>query len=223
MRILIVEDESEMAVLIRRRLGRAGFESDNAGSIGEATEAFRANDYALVLLDRRLPDGDGADCIPAMRQIRPDVPIVIVSALEAYRDRVTGLDAGADDYIVKPFHGPEFLARVRARLRQTKGFSLPPIVVGRISYDQNARQILKDAAPLQLHRREFTLLEALMRRANRVATRTELTSAVYGDKAVSSGALDTLVSRLRKRLEEACAEAEIHLVRGRGYLLTEAP
>jgi two-component system OmpR family response regulator len=222
MRILIVEDEPDMAVLIHRRLGRAGFESDRAGSIGEAMEALRANSYSLVLLDRRLPDGDGAKSIPALREMRPNVPIVIVSALDAYSDRVTGLDAGADDYIAKPFNGPEFLARIRARLRPVGGRPMPPIMVGKLSYDANARQIMKDAAPLPLHRREFALLEALMRRANRVATRAELTSVVYGlDTAVSPGALDTLVSRVRKRLEDADANTEIHLVRGRGYLLTE--
>lgn len=223
MRILIVEDEPEMALLMSRRLGRAGFVSDKAECIGDAIEALRANAYSLVLLDRRLPDGDAAECIPAIRELRPSLPIMIISALDAYRDRVEGLDAGADDYLTKPFNGPEFLARVRARLRQSSGGAiLPPIVVGRLSYDQNARQIMIDALAFRIHRREFTLLEALMRRANRVASREALTSSVYGlDKAVSPGALDTLVSRLRKRLEDAAAGAEIHLVRGRGYLLTE--
>jgi two-component system, OmpR family, response regulator len=223
MRILIVEDQPDMAVLIHRRLGRAGFDSDRAGSISEAIEALRANVYSLVLLDRRLPDGDGANSIPALRKMRPNVPIVIVSALDAYHDRVAGLDAGADDYIAKPFNGPEFLARVRARLRQAGGIPLPPIVVGKLRYCPDEAQILKDSAPFPLHRREHALLEALMRRANRVASRGELTAAVYGiDKPVSPGALDTLVSRLRKRLEEARTESEIHLVRGRGYLLTES-
>jgi two-component system, OmpR family, response regulator len=223
MRILIVEDEPEMALLIGQRLGRAGFVSDKAACIGDAIEALRANTYSLVLLDRRLPDGDAAGCIPSIRELRPNLPIMIVSALDAYRDRVEGLDAGADDYGTKPFNGPEFLARVRARLRQSSGgATLPPIVVGRLSYDHNAHQIMFDSTPFRLHKREFTLLEALMRQANRVASRSELTSAVYGlDRAVSPGALDTLVSRLRKRLEETTAGAEIHLVRGRGYLLTE--
>jgi two-component system, OmpR family, response regulator len=223
MRILIVEDEAEMALLIGRRLGRTGYVSDHVGTIGEAMEALRACAYSLVLLDRRLPDGDGANCIPAIRSLRPNLPILIVSALDAYRDRVAGLDAGADDYLVKPFNGPEFLARVRARLRQSSGGSaLPPIVIGRLSYKQQAREITIDGSAIQLHRREFTLLEALLRRANRVASRAELISDVYGlDKAVSPGALDTLVSRLRKHLADADAGAEIHLVRGRGYLLTE--
>jgi two-component system, OmpR family, response regulator len=223
MRILIIEDEAEMALLIGRRLNRTGFVSDQVSSIGDAMEALRSYTYSLVLLDRRLPDGDGAESIPAIRTLHPNLPIMIVSALDAYRDRVAGLDAGADDYIPKPFNGPEFLARVRARLRQySGGSSLPPIAVGRLSYDQNKREIMIDGNAFRLHRREFTLLEALMRRANRVASRAELTSAVYGlGKAVSPGALDTLISRVRKHLEERTAGAEIHLVRGRGYLLTE--
>jgi two-component system OmpR family response regulator len=223
MRILIVENEPEMALLIGRRLGRAGFASDKAECISEAVEALRALDYSLMVLDRRLPDGDAAEHISDFKALRPGLPIIMVSALDAYRDRVTGLDAGADDYLTKPFNGAEFLARVRARLRQTVGAArLPPIDVGRLSYDQNSNDLFLSRQRFSLHRREMDLLQALMRRANRVATRAELINMVYGlDRSVSPGALDTLVSRLRRRLSEAEADVEIHLVRGRGYLLTE--
>jgi two-component system, OmpR family, response regulator len=223
MRILIVEDEPEMAALIARRLGRAGLSADSAASIGDAMEALRSFSYALMLLDRRLPDGDGAGCISAIRDLRPQLPIMIVSALDAHRDRVSGLDAGADDYLTKPFNGQEFLARVRARLRQSsRETALPPVVVGRLCYAQSENQILLADRPFRLHKRESDLLQALMRRANRVASREELTASVYGfQRAVSPGALDTLVSRLRKSLSDSAARAEIHLVRGRGYLLTE--
>lgn len=224
MRILIVEDEPEMALLMSRRLDRAGFSSDKTGSIGEAIEALRLSPYSLVLLDRRLPDGDGADHVSTLRSIRPDVSVMMVTALDAYRERVAGLDAGADDYVTKPFNGPEFLARVRARLRQASGGRpLPPITLGRLSYDQQSYELAIGERAFHLHKRELALLGALMKRANRVATRPELTNAVYVlDREVSAGALDTLVSRLRKRLAEAEAAVEIHLVRGRGYLLTEA-
>jgi two-component system OmpR family response regulator len=223
MRILIVENEPEMALLIGRRLGRAGLASDRAECISEAVEALKSLHYSLMVLDRRLPDGDAAQHISVFKALRPDLPIIIVSALDAYRDRVTGLDAGADDYLTKPFNGSEFLARVRARLRQTASATrLPPIVVGRLSYDQNCNELLLSHQPFSLHRREMDLLQALMRRANRVATRAELIDVVYGlDRSVSPGALDTLVSRVRKRLCETEAGVEIHLVRGRGYLLTE--
>jgi len=223
MRILIVEDEAEMAALLARRLDRAGYPCDRTGTIAEAIEALRLFPYALTLLDRRLPDGDGADHVAAIHKLRPDMPVIMVSALDAYRDRVAGLDAGADDYVTKPFNGPEFLARVRARLRQSTGErELPPIVVGAISLDQRDRHVTIDGRAFPLHKRELALLSALMRRANRVATRSDLIAGIYGlDRAVSDGALDTLVSRLRKRLAEVDGRVEIHLVRGRGYLLTE--
>ncbi len=224
MRILIVEDEPEMALLIGRRLGRAGFSSDTAATMGEALEALRSISYDLMLLDRRLPDGDGADFVSVIRGLRPRINIMMVSALDTNRDKVAGLDAGADDYLTKPFNGPEFLARIRARLRQGSGGApLPPIVVGALSFDPNARQASIGGRPFPLHKREFALLEALMRRANRVAIRSELIEEVYGfSRPVSPGALDTLVSRLRKRLAEFRTGVEVHLVRGRGYLLTEA-
>jgi two-component system, OmpR family, response regulator len=224
MRILIVEDEPEMALLMTRRLARAGFDCDRTASIAEAVEALRLFPYSLVLLDRRLPDGDSADHTSTFRELRPNVPIMMVTALDAYRERVAGLDAGADDYLTKPFNGPEFLARVRARLRQASGGSaLPPIVVGRLSFDQQSQHLTIADKLFHIHKRELTLLGALMRRANRVATRPELANEVYGlDREVSAGALDTLVSRLRKRLAEVDANVEIHLVRGRGYLLTES-
>lgn len=224
MRILIVEDEPEMGLLIGRRLGRAGFSSDTAATMGEALEALRSFPYELMVLDRRLPDGDGADFVSVIRGLRPRISIMMVTALDTNRDKVAGLDAGADDYLTKPFNGPEFLARVRARLRQTSGGApLPPIVVGALSFDPNARQAMIEDRPFQLHKREFALLEALMRRANRVVTRSDLIEEVYGlSRPVSPGALDTLVSRLRKRLAEFRTGVEVHLVRGRGYLLTEA-
>jgi two-component system, OmpR family, response regulator len=224
MRILIVEDEPEMALLMTRRLARAGFDCDRTGSIGEAVEALRLFPYSLVLLDRRLPDGDSADHTSRFRALRPNVPIIMVTALDAYRERVAGLDAGADDYVTKPFNGPEFLARVRARLRQTSGGrALPPIIVGRLSFDQQSQHLTIGDKLFHMHKRELALLGALIRRANRVATRPELANEIYGlDREVSAGALDTLVSRLRKRLAEAEANVEIHLVRGRGYLLTES-
>jgi two-component system OmpR family response regulator len=224
MRLLVVEDEPDMALLIGRRLDRAGFSCDKAASIGEALEALRQFPYDLVLLDRRLPDGDSAAHIGEIRALRPRIGVMMVSALDANRDKVTGLDAGADDYVTKPFDGPEFLARVRARLRQGGGGApLPPIVLGSLSFDVMARQALVGGRPFHLHKREFALLEALMRRADRVASRTDLLEDVYGvNHAVSPGALDTLVSRLRKHLAEADAGVEIDLVRGRGYILTEA-
>jgi two-component system OmpR family response regulator len=223
MRILIVEDEPEIAALLADQLSSAGFESDRSGSIGEAIDALQTFPYELVLLDRRLPDGDGLACIPNLRSLRPETRIIMLTARDASIDKAKGLDAGADDYVAKPYDWDELLARMRARLRQASAGVLPPVIIGALTFNHATGQIVVAGQPFVAHRREFALLEVLIRRVNQVAPRKVLIQEVYGlDEPVLPGALDTLVSRLRRRLTEAEARIEIHLVRGRGYLLTAA-
>lgn len=223
MRILIVEDDYDMSRLLRRRLISAGYACDKAGSINEAFEALRRIPYDLMLLDRRLPDGDGISVIDPTRELQPAISIIVVSALDETRDKLTGFDAGADDYVTKPFIGAELLARVRARLRQKHGaVRLPPMIAANLLLDIEARRAFVDSSPLDLQRREFLLLEVLMRRVECVVSRSELMEQIYGfDRIVSNGALDTLISRLRKSLSDSGARIEIALIRGRGYLLSE--
>ncbi len=223
MRILIVEDEPELAQLIGRNLERMGFAWDLSPYLAHAIEALRCHPYRLMLLDRRLPDGDGALAIPALRALRPDLRIIVVTAVDAPEEKAKSLDAGADDYISKPFHPDELSARIRARLRlPAVGEAPPPICAGALSLDVVGRQISHEGSPFLLNRREFDLLAELMTYANRVVSRTTLFEAVYGfDDSAQSSALDTLIWRLRKRLLEADAKVEIHLVRGRGYILME--
>jgi len=223
MKILIVEDETEIREYLLNQLAVGSFDCDCADSVAEALMALVRQSYELMLLDRRLPDGDGVTAIGKFRALQPALRIVVVTASDTLQSKVSGLDAGADDYLTKPFASEELLARVRARLREFRGRSLPPIKVGALSYDPATTEVSIDGRPLILHRREFALLEALVRHVNQVAPRKSVMLEVYGeDDAVSPGALDTLVSRLRRRLEEAQAGVSIHLVRGRGYLLTEA-
>jgi len=223
MKILIVEDEAEIREFVLNQLTIAGFECDCVGFAEEALVALVRQRYDLMLLDRRLPDGDGVTAIGKFRALQPTLRILVVTASDELQSKVAGLDAGADDYLTKPFAPEELLARVRARLREFRGEPLPPIKVGALTYDPATTEVSIAGRPLILHRREFSLLEALVRHVNQVAPRKSVMLEVYGeDDAVSPGALDTLVSRLRRRLEEAQAGASIHLVRGRGYLLTEA-
>ena len=222
MKILIVEDEPDIVDLLAGQLGNAGFACDPVGSLSDAFEALRNVPYDLMLLDRRLPDGDGIAFLPNIRRLRPDIRILILSALCDKGDKARGLNGGADDFLTKPFDGDELLARVIARLRHAGETRLPPITIGAVSFDVAAGQAFISERPLLLHRREFALFNSLMRRVNRVAPRDVLMEEVYGaHEAILPGALDTLVSRLRKRLMGAEAGVEIHLVRGRGYLLTE--
>jgi len=223
MRILVVEDELEIASLLIDQLHDAGFECDCVGAAGEAYRMLTTSFYNLILLDRRLPDGDGVSHISAFRKASPNSPIILLTARDTANDTAQGLDAGADDYLSKPYEPEELLARIRARLRRAPGAILPPVRVGELTYDQTTGQIFVKGRLVILHRREFSLLESLMRRVNQVAVRQSLVQDIWGrDEAVLPGALDTLVSRLRRRLGEERAEIAIHLIRGRGYLLTGA-
>jgi two-component system, OmpR family, response regulator len=222
MRILIVEDEPEIAQLLTEQLQDSGLECDRVITIADALTALKSFAYELVLLDRRLPDGDGLAAIPQIRGLRSNMRIIVLTARDAPLEKANGLDAGADDYVAKPYDRAELVARIRARLRQTSATALPPIRIGAIAFDHGTGQLTIGERPFVANRREFCLLEALVRRVNQVAPRNVLLQEVYGfEEAVLPGALDTLVSRLRKRLLDPDSKVVIHLVRGRGYLLTE--
>lgn len=220
-RILLVEDDPPLAREIVRALQRAQWSLDHVGSLAEAFEAILQQIYRVILLDRRLPDGDGLALVAAARS-RPGPPaIIFLTARDEIADRIEGLDAGADDYLVKPFALEELLARVRAAYRRpAAGISPEPVQVGRIYFDLSAREAHVSGKPLNLSRRELALLEMLVRRAGRVIQRVHLESQLYGfDGEVSGNALETQVSRLRRRLTEVDAGVELRTVRGVGYLI----
>lgn len=222
MKILLVEDEPDMSRLLSSLLKGAGFVVDHATSIREAEEATRQFVYDLNLLDRRLPDGDGAELIPRIRALRPGARVMMLTALDSLTSKVAGLEAGADDYLTKPFQGEELVARVRACLRRPGSAVLPPIRIGALSFDPETRALTIDDKPLPLRRRELNLLEALIRRANRVVTREALLNEVFSSEdEVQANAIDTLVSRLRQRLSSPGANVTILTARGIGYMLTE--
>jgi two-component system OmpR family response regulator len=225
MRILVVEDEIEMAGLIVERLHRAGFDVDHADTVAKARQAIADHAYSLALLDRRLPDGDGVLLIPYLKRTHPGVRVMMLTALDTVPDKVAGLDAGADDYLTKPFDTDEFLARIRANLRRSGAGagSAPPITVGALSFDLAAREVFVSGRPVVMHRRELALLESLVRRVGRATPRDALIDEVYGGEGeIHSNALDALVSRLRKHLNESEAGVMIHPIRGIGYMLSKS-
>jgi DNA-binding response OmpR family regulator len=194
---------------------------DHVSSLADAFEAVLQHSYRVILLDRRLPDGDGI-ALAAVARSRPAPPsIIFLTARDEIADRIEGLDAGADDYLVKPFALGELLARLRAAYRRPSAGSPPePLEVGRLSFDATNREARVAGRPLALGRRELALLELLVRRAGRVVQRAHLDGALYGmDVEVSGNALETQVSRLRRRLEEADAGVELRAIRGVGYML----
>jgi two-component system, OmpR family, response regulator len=222
-RILLVEDEPEMARLIAAKLGKSGFIADHMRTLSEAHGALEAHSYACVILDRRLPDGDGVTLLADIRKLQPGLRVLVVTACDAVNDRIDGLDAGADDYLTKPFDADELMARVRACLRRPGGERLPPVVIGALSFDLDAREARIHGESIVLHRRELALLETLVRNAGRVVLRTSLMDEIYGfDDDIQGNALNILVSRLRRRLFDHCAGVEIHSARGIGYLLKKS-
>ncbi len=221
MRMLLIEDEPEMSRLIARCVTDAGFMVDCVGSLAEAEAALAIKRYALALLDRRLPDGDGLALLPFLRSSAPGTPVIVLTALDEVREKVRGLNAGADDYLAKPFDMDELLARIRAALRRPGGEPPPAISCGDVVFDPATRDVTVRGELLVLGRRELVLLEILICRAGRVVQRGTLLNEVYGfDDEVQPNALDAHVSRLRGRLIKA--RVVIHPVRGVGYMLDEA-
>jgi DNA-binding response OmpR family regulator len=221
LRLLIVEDEPAYARLIRAYLETNGFLCDVAGDLGDALAMLEMTPFALVLLDRRLPDGDALRSIHRIRAARPGIRVMMLTALDAVDDRVSGLEAGADDYLTKPFAPSELLARVRASLRRP-GMEANDdrLTCGGIEYDRTRRQAMVNGAAIVLQRRELALLEMLVERCGRVVLRDTLADTLYGlDDDVQSNALDVQVSRLRRRLQELNSGAAIVTVRGVGYML----
>jgi two-component system OmpR family response regulator len=221
MRILLVEDHPELAKQIASRIEDAGFNLDKADRIEEAVAALDERVYSLALLDRRLPDGDGLSLISHIRKRQPEMRVLMLTALDAIDSRIEGLEAGADDYLTKPFNLDEMVARIRAHLRRHKSEEAPLIKIGAMIFDLSLHTVSIGNRPVLFLRRELALLETLARRVNCVVTREALISHIYGpDAEIQEHALTALVSRLRPRLLELEAGVEIHLARGLGYMLT---
>ncbi|MBJ3784709.1 response regulator transcription factor [Devosia sediminis] len=224
MRVLLVEDQSDLAGRLQRELQDQGLVVDRTERLDEASAALKLVRYALILLDRRLPDGDGISLLREVHALQPQASVLVLSAMGSADARIEGLDAGADDYLPKPFDWDELRARIRAALRRTRlaGRSVQPITCGRITYHPDTREVRVGEDVLHLRRRELLIIESLLLRCRRVVTRELLIEAVYGfGEEPSSNTLEAHVSRLRKRLSLLDAGAVIHPVRGVGYLIDD--
>jgi len=225
MRLLLVEDNSRLLTLTRDALARAGFDTDGVSTATDAEAALRSVAYSAMVLDLGLPDQDGLVLLKQLRAAGNTLPILVLTARGGVEDRVRGLDAGADDYLVKPFAQEELQARIRVLLRRPGGLLGQALELGRLRLDTVSREVTIGGVPQSLPPREMTVLEILLRRAGRVVPKTLLEDHLFGLSAdVSSNAIEVYVHRLRKQLTESQAGVDIHTIRGIGYLASaQAP
>jgi DNA-binding response OmpR family regulator len=220
MRLLLIEDNPRLAGLIRDGLHGQGFAVDWCHTIADAETALQVNTYDLLLLDLGLPDGDGLELLRRIRHRKDTTPILVLTARSGLDDRVYGLDAGADDYLVKPFQLPELAARCRALMRRP-GAALGTILTcGNVMLDTAQRSITIGTHRVEAPPREGALLEQLLRRSGNVVAKAALENSLYAmDAEVTPNALEAVVSRLRRRLAAANADVTIRTVHGVGYCL----
>ena len=222
MRLLLVEDSARLRDLLTERVRGAGWMLDAVGTIAAATEASRSILYDLVLIDLGLPDGDGKSLIKSLRAQGSPVPILVLTARGSIDDRVEALDCGADDFLIKPFNHIEFLARCRALLRRSGPHRAERIEFGRLEFDPASGSVRVAGAIVPVSPRERSLLELLLRHADRVVPkeRIEIALSAFGEE-ISTNAVELAISRLRRRLEPVEPGIAIETVRGAGYLLRE--
>jgi DNA-binding response OmpR family regulator len=220
MRVLLIEDNARLARFLGAGLRTSGFTVDIVGTAGDAEAGIRAVDYDAVVLDLGLPDYDGLVLLDALRSSGNSVPVLALTARDQIDDRVKGLNAGADDYMLKPFALEELVARLRALLRRPSEALSNCIRLGNTTFNLATREVSIDGAFVAISRRELDVFELLVRRAGRVVTKRSLDEKIYGfDDDVSSNPLEVTISRLRRDLRQLGASVTIRTFRGVGYLL----
>ncbi len=224
MRILIIEDDKSLAETLRFQLEHINFETDVCHGGAEALYFIEQQSYDLILLDRMLPSLDGISVLRITRERNISTPIIFLTALGSLNDKVTGLDCGADDYLVKPFDFEELLARIRCILRRpSKWEGSKPLTVGDISYDTQQKRLCCHNLSCSLSAREGDLFEIFLRNPGQIIPRGSLLARVWGtDAAVEDGNLDNYIYFLRRRLRSVKSQIQLKTVRGVGYQL-EAP
>jgi two-component system OmpR family response regulator len=222
MKLLLAEDDAMLADALQTQLGSAGFEVEHAPNGAVADYLLHKHVFDIAVLDIGLPMLDGLAVLQHARQTQPSLPVVLLTARDALEDRVAGLQAGADDYVTKPFDFPELLARLQALLRRSQPANTPTLA-GALTLDKATRRALLGGEPLELSGREWTLLELLVQQRDQVVTKEQIHQAWSDDSGESAGgnSIEVYIHRLRRKLEGA--RLGIRTVRGLGYLLeTEA-
>jgi DNA-binding response OmpR family regulator len=224
MRLLLVEDDAKLADMLSRSLREQGYAVDLALDGERACYQARVNEYDGVVLDIGLPKMSGLEVSQELRREGKRFPILMLTARDAVRDRVAGLDAGADDYLVKPFALEELHARLRALLRRLPEMLPPTLIVGDLTVDTRSQTVRRDNRAIPVTMKEYALLEYLARNAGRVVGRAELCEHVWDENHDPfSNALEVYINRLRKKVDEGSPSPLIHTHRGAGYRLEASP
>jgi DNA-binding response OmpR family regulator len=221
MRVLIAEDNSTYAQVLQEQLRRSSIESDRVATLAEAGRALATIPYSAVILDLGLPDGDGIDLVRRLREAGNAIPILIISARHGLDDRVSGLRAGADDYMAKPFSIDELIARLYALTRRPGAMIGEILRVGNVSLDTQTRQVNVGQHVINVGRlRETLILELMMRHHGQVVRRDFLFNQLYGfDGKAEFSTIDVHIHRLRRMLMDMGATVAIHTIRGVGFML----
>jgi two-component system response regulator QseB len=220
MHIILVEDDLQLGAAIKHALEQLSYAVTWLRDGREALVALRDQTADLVLMDLGLPNKDGLDVLAEARRAHVNTPVIVMTARDALEARVRGLDAGADDYLVKPFHVDELSARIRSLTRRAQGLAANRIDVGVISLDIGTSEAEYRGTRIELTRREFSLLRILMERAGRIVRREHLENSLYGlDNAVGSSALEVQIHALRRKLSFDA----IRTIRGVGYMIPRDP
>ena len=224
MRILVVEDDASIQSFVSRGLREAGFAVDTADNGHEALAKAESATYDAAIFDVMLPGRDGMSLVSDLRRAGISTPVLLLTARRSVEDRVQGLEAGADDYLVKPFAFPELLARVHALIRRAQGTPEPvELSYGDLKLHRLTRRVERAGQAIELRPREFALLELLLRNPERVVSKTMILSHVWGyDFDPGSNVVDVLVFRLRDRIDRGFSPPLLHTVRGVGYVLKVA-
>ena len=216
MRLLLIEDEALLGEAVAAHLNRL-HAVDWLQSLEEASGAIKAVAYDLILLDLNLPDGHGLDLLRSLRRSGQRIPVIIITARDQIRDRIEGLNAGADDYVLKPFDLDELTARIHSVQRRASALPSPRFKVRALEIDQTDRMVWRDGEEIHLTAREWALLECFIRRLGAIVPKAKLEEALYDfGSEIESNAVEVYVSRLRKKL----GSDAILTVRGLGYRMT---
>jgi two-component system response regulator PhoP len=221
MRLLLIEDDAALRLGLARQLEAEGYRVDQAGDGEEGLFLAREYPFDLAIVDLGLPRVNGLTIVQRLRAEGRTMPLLILTARSSWQDKVAGLEAGADDYVVKPFEYPELAARVKALLRRSLKAATDVLVLGPLSIDFSGQSAQLDGQPLELTTFEYRMLEYLVRQRERVVTKQELSDYLYphGEDR-DSNVLEVLIGRLRRKLDPGGKLAPIETIRGRGYRFT---